>query len=711
MRAVRHVERRFAGGGLLGESPGPDSGLSAGFVEILAASPLSTAGGYYTGRFWLIDNEDIADLDLPPPWVIPEDDVVRVVSLNAGVLVEGQLYTCSIVGEFEKQAIAVVSGGGTPAGHFPACGTSAGESASPADCVIWYTNYLHVGAVAVAVGESLTPGQLVGYIGFYAAGAHLHFALGDGDPLISPGYLVPIAGKTVNVTTWLGFTVAGPRSGCQRGSMGDANFTAAELSYIQTRFAPPVKGTGWVSAISSPYHCDYDYHALDLLWPPGADQAETGQPVYNACSGADVVTTVEAVTRHPLVGYAVLLRHQSACCPDPDDAPGSDPHDDTGHYFPGRPPVFPPGTPYPPGVPHPHEPATFHPVTRLCVGPVEDGMLIGRIGTGEGPLQVIKIGPGLKLVGGVLRYDAVTAGDADPVPLYQGVLLPITVEKTAVTVPVGMLIGGTTCAPPATSCCDGPTDPCPVAEWDPILPIVLTGPFGAACALFTLVGELSWDDGEGEYTGFVYGLIGGGVGFVADVQLEFVSPDWVLHVQFVGDGDGIQTEFDIVLVPCGDGTVLCGTATVDRPACSGTAVAEVGHPCPVGGWPGGDWDGAGINVPCGNPPATLTFAATQTGGAACTPSFPTGGSATSGSPGVWSFGATAGCSPFPSGWTVTITCDAGVYSYEAFENATPVAAGTLTVTAAAPFAASATATISGAAGCCPNTTWTFEFTA
>jgi hypothetical protein len=613
----------------------------------------------------------------------------------------GVLSTTASLGWWKERTAARLLDTGVM-GFVPSCASGSG-SGTGTGCVVWYTNYLHMEAVAVSVGEVVEPGQLLGYIGYHDGGAHLHFSLGDGSPLIQPGYVVPIAGRTVEVTGWLGFPVVGPRAGCARGSMGPAAFTVDELAFIESHFQPPVRGAGWESFIISPFHCDYEYYAVDLAWAPMADELEVGQPVYLAVTGTDIVSTVESVYRHPAVGFAVLVRHQAACCADPGES--GDPHNTTlVSQFPGlqRTIAHPPS-----GTTRPHEPPSFAPVTRVCLGEMAGLSVVGNFFGTEYPPQWTQLDPDqFEVVNGYLRIKpALLVGSVAASGSGLGGPFPMTIERTKVTPPAGMLIGGTVCSPPATTCCDGPAVPCD--DFDPILPVIITAPFGTACADAELSGEIEWDNGTWRYEGFVEGLASG-VGFLANVQMAKVGADWVLYCQFVGVGDEVLTQFEMTLAVVGD--VLTGTATVDRLTCGGTATATVGDPCPVSG--SGSGGGSGILLDCSLVPGTLTYGATQTGGAACT-DFPTSGSAISGSPGVWTFGATTGCLPFPSGWSVELQCDnlSKVYTCTVYENSVGVATAVATVTSSSPFAVSASVTIPNTAACCPNTTWTFGFTA
>jgi hypothetical protein len=498
---------------------------------------------------------------------------------------------------------------------FPQCAEAGSGSGSGADgpCVVWFTKYMHLGAVAVQAGEFVSPGQLVGYLAYQTSGAHLHFSLGDGQPLIWPGFNVPIAGRLTNVTDWFGYPIVGPRVGCQRGGMGGANFDDEVLAYIRARFQTPMRGDGWRVRLGSPFHCDWEYDAVDLSTgdPAGDWQVDIGKPVYAAVKGADVVTTVETVWRGGDGAYAVLLRHQTACC-NPEEVPGSgsgiDLHNPRCVQYPCETPVAVP----PPGVPKPYQAGSFEPVTRLCLGKLPPLAVVGNFSEAEdGPPAYIQLDPaqfefhnGWLRIKPALLVGEVTFGGGGG----QTGLLPVTVEKTAVTVPTGVLIGRTTCSPPATSCCDGPKDPCPTDEWDPLLPVVLSLPAGADCAPVELTGEISWRDGQWRYEGFLQGVIPGDpdIGVTVDVQLEWLADDseaggsWWLLGQFVGVGDERETAFAILLEPDeADGTTLVGTAVVDRPDCSDEASATVGHPCPAAGWPGGAWDP--------NAPATFTL--------------------------------------------------------------------------------------------------------
>lgn len=184
-------------------------------------------------------------------------------------------------------------------------------------CVTWYTEYLHLGGAAVYKGQVIRPGQLLGYLGPYSTGAHLHFSLGDGDQSQNPVAGSITAGVTTDIESWvsaLGVPITGTHVGALPAP--PANFTAPQLAVIRSHFALPINTAGalsWEGSVSSALHTGWDHWALDFAAPPTDVQ---GQPVYAAFSGADVRTTVVYSDYTPGVGHVVILRHRAGYCPD-----------------------------------------------------------------------------------------------------------------------------------------------------------------------------------------------------------------------------------------------------------------------------------------------------------------------------------------------------------------------------------------------------------
>jgi len=209
--------------------------------------------------------------------------------------------------------------GGFPTGSVTADPAAYVPTPSDSECVVWYTGYLHLGSVAVAVGESVAPGQELGRLGYHPSGAHLHFSLGDGDPLYSESGAVQV-GQTTDVDDWveaLGVTVSGTRTG--DAPDGPADFTVDQLAFIESRFALPVQGDDWLADVSSPAHDGVDYYAIDFATSFGeVTQADVGRAVYAAVAGSDILSTVVWVGEISGAGWGAILRHQQAGCPPPE---------------------------------------------------------------------------------------------------------------------------------------------------------------------------------------------------------------------------------------------------------------------------------------------------------------------------------------------------------------------------------------------------------
>lgn len=209
---------------------------------------------------------------------------------------------------------------GEPPGDAGACGS--GSGGTPDLCPVWYTEYQHLETVAVRVGQSVRPGQLLGWVGRYYTGSHSHFGLGDGPVRMSWPSPIFTIGQTIDVSTWLGYPSEGTRGAGNPARL--ANFSAAETAYIQSVFAPPLGPGSWKIFYGSPAHQDGEYYANDLF-PAGADpyqqnpadQSMAGTPVYNAVAGgADVESTVVFCEElNSQVHSMVVVRHRRRCCP------------------------------------------------------------------------------------------------------------------------------------------------------------------------------------------------------------------------------------------------------------------------------------------------------------------------------------------------------------------------------------------------------------
>ena len=305
---------------------------------------------------------------------------------------------------------------------YPACagsGSGSGSGSGEVEPVVWYTRYLHLGAVSVRPGELLGPRHRLGYIGRQVTGGpHLHFALCDGgDPFLWPGTDFPVAGVAVDVYDWLGVPITGSHGGTLPPR--DDRYTVDQLAFIEERFAFPLDGDGWVCHIGSPYHTLYDYYACDFDRPPFGDPAEAGEPVYSAAFGDDVLTTVVWTGFRGEAGWGVLLKHSRCGLPDSGDTGGDigNEIDGTDPTYEGDPPPFPPG-----GDPHAPKGAYLPLVSRVCVGPLTAGTLVGRLPGTNGPMQEICIGSGLEL--GVDGTLTATGGGGAAARWYDGTGAP-----------------------------------------------------------------------------------------------------------------------------------------------------------------------------------------------------------------------------------------------------------------------------------------------
>lgn len=136
--------------------------------------------------------------------------------------------------------------------------------------------------------------------------------------------------------------------------------------------------------------------------------------------------------------------------------------------------------------------------------------------------------------------------------------------------------------------------------------------------------------------------------------------------------------------------------------------------CSGGGTGSGSGSGSGDFVDCASIPPTLTFSATLLSGS-CPVGFPTGGSAVSAGY-DWTFGGSASCAGPVGGWSVVLACDAGagtlsatVYESQNFSPPVAIVTFAVTMTSQSPFSAAGVVSIPSLAGCCPSTTWLFQW--
>jgi len=272
----------------------------------------------------------------------------------------------------------------------------------------WYSRYLHLGGVEVQAGQTLNPGQRIGVLMRNPPGtvAHLHHAVTDGgDPFLWPETDFPIAGVSLPIDDWLGFPVLGARGGLPNPRA--TRFDATQLAAIEARYRPPVEPNDrWRTFVSSAMHTLYDYYAVDLAFSDSTDAQEVaGAPVFAAVGGNDVLTEVMWTGFRGSAGWGVLLRHRLCGAPD-----AGDEGDGMG--------ALPPNGQWGDGGDFgadPHEigrGGLLEVVTRVCIGPITAGTLIGRdTEAGNGPMQEICVDPAtLAIINGVLTVTCCDGG-------------------------------------------------------------------------------------------------------------------------------------------------------------------------------------------------------------------------------------------------------------------------------------------------------------
>ena len=106
--AVRHVERRFAGGGLVDTPIPPGDAGDPVTCLIQIDSPLVVSvGGFYNGTVVSIDG--VADVAASPPWNVPEDVPAKVFEVNGLPLVAGDRYVCAVYGTYGRELVAATA--------------------------------------------------------------------------------------------------------------------------------------------------------------------------------------------------------------------------------------------------------------------------------------------------------------------------------------------------------------------------------------------------------------------------------------------------------------------------------------------------------------------------------------------------------------------------------------------------------------------------
>lgn len=107
MRAVRHVERQFNSPQFT-ETPqvaGTDPGPPTVFVKILSPLP-DDADGFYTAETYVFDH--ITTVFDPKPWVLADDALALVFTMDGSALEEDDFVPATVVGVFEDKMVAVV---------------------------------------------------------------------------------------------------------------------------------------------------------------------------------------------------------------------------------------------------------------------------------------------------------------------------------------------------------------------------------------------------------------------------------------------------------------------------------------------------------------------------------------------------------------------------------------------------------------------------
>lgn len=309
------------------------------------------------------------------------------------------------------------------------CTIPAGGGSGAATGLAWYTRYLHLAGVEVAAGQTLAPGQRLGVLMASPTGgfAHLHHALTDGgEPFLWPETDFPVAGVALDIDDWLGLPTVGARTG--QLPPRASRFDADQLAEIESRYRFPLDtNPRWVQFLGSTFHRLYDYYAVDIAFLDTTDPNEVaGAPVYAAVGGSDVLTEVMWTGYRGQAGWGVLLRHR--LCGAHDDG---DSGEDMG--------ATPPGGQFGGGGDFDGDPHTVNRgglldlVSRVCIGPITAGTLIGRAAEdGDGPMQEIGVGEGLRLIDAVLSADApdlFVADDAASTPVtirgFAGQLAPL----------------------------------------------------------------------------------------------------------------------------------------------------------------------------------------------------------------------------------------------------------------------------------------------
>lgn len=410
-----------------------------------------TITGERDGDFYPAILRPLAGVD-PVAWAdMGADGVVWVLPTASQSFVAGDDTFGVVIGERDGVAVLEVAGVGVGVGSGSGSANCCADGEPPGDvgecpddpavCVTWRTEYQHLENVAVRVGQSIRPGQLIGYTGRYFNGAHAHFGLGAGPVNITERPTFTI-GQTIDIAGWLGYPTVGTRAAGTYPAAA-VPFDAGQIAYIESVFAPPLAGPDWKIGYGSPAHADGEYYAVDVV-PADVDfegapsQAMAGVPQCNAVAdGADVESVVEFVGElNERVHWMVVVRHRRRCCPADPPAGGSGSGPGAGSGSGGQTDPTPGGS-GPDAVPPPANRVTVA-TGEMCFG----------VGSGSGPGAGLSDALSEAIADWVLAQGANGSWDGSPFPLVA------RIARAAIALPQGATIEPAGCATLSDECDD-----------------------------------------------------------------------------------------------------------------------------------------------------------------------------------------------------------------------------------------------------------------
>lgn len=200
-------------------------------------------------------------------------------------------------------------------------GGGGGAAVEVPQCLEWYTEYHHLGYVAVSVGDVIEARAVLGTIGTPTSGAHSHFSLGDGsDFLNTTNYAV--VGQSLDIDDWLPWPTEGTHAVVDPVLYDPPVFVTDAMqetarAYIRSVFVPWLPVEGYKNVRGSTEHKGGDWYAVDVF--PDDDEVDMAGTTVTLAIGSGAVenTVIFAGEINGDVKSMVIVRHRVGCCPHP----------------------------------------------------------------------------------------------------------------------------------------------------------------------------------------------------------------------------------------------------------------------------------------------------------------------------------------------------------------------------------------------------------